>query len=108
MRYFGMGCEASEEEAKRLIDRALEKGVLDMMAREAIHSDPYMQLRLGWLYDMGWGVEQSCFRALAWYSGARMMGLGAAEEFIRKLTARLEGMHTEGTKGLEIADTPSD
>ena len=109
MRYFGIGCEASADEAKRIIDRALDKGALDMMAREAMHSDPYMQLRLGWLYDIGWGVEQSCFKALAWYSGARMMGLSAAEEFIRKLTVRLESMGAEEVlKRSEIADTTSD
>jgi TPR repeat protein len=99
MRYFGLGCDESQAEGKRLIDRALDRGAYDIINREAKISNPYSQLRLGWLYDMGWGVEQSCFRALAWYSGARFMGLKGAERFIDSLCVRMEAEANAGNVG---------
>ena len=49
-----------------------------------------MRLRLGLLYEMGWGVEQSVFKALVWYTGAKIMGLKKANEMVEMLKYRYD------------------
>ena len=68
---------------------AVRKGVMNEMLREAIRSDPYSQLRIGWLYDLGWGVEQSAYKAIAWYTGAKVMGLKTADRLLDSLGQRM-------------------
>ena len=89
--YFGYGCAASEKEAERLIMRSIEDGALIILEREARNGNPYLQLRLGFLYEMGWGVEQSVFRALVWYTGAKILGLKKADEMVARMEVHLRG-----------------
>ena len=91
MNYFGIGCGVSEKEAKRLILNALDRGALELIRNEAARPDAIAQVRLGWLYDIGWGVEQSDYVALAWYSGARVLGYPNADRFIEVLNERIMG-----------------
>ena len=88
MTYFGLGCRQSETESKRLVEIAVRKGVMETITFEAVHANPYSQLRIGWLYDLGWGVEQSTYKAIAWYTGAKIMGLSAADRFIEDIERR--------------------
>ena len=37
---------------------------------------------------MGWDVEQSMFKALGWYTGAKIMGLKKADEMVRVMESR--------------------
>ena len=89
MTYFGHGCAQSEKESKRIVEIAVAKGVMDSMTREAMQGNPYSQLRIGWLYDLGWGVEQCTYKAIAWYTGARVLGLDVANRFIENLGRRI-------------------
>ena len=98
MTYFGLGCRQSEKEARRIVDIAMRKGAFDILEREGIRSNPYSQLRMGWLYDLGWGVEKSAYKAIAWYTGARIMGITEAGTFIEDL-GRRNGISPEGCTG---------
>ena len=100
MTYFGLGCRQSETESKRLIEIAVRKGVMETIMFEGVHANPYSQLRIGWLYDLGWGVEQSTYKAIAWYTGAKIMGLSAADRFIEDIESRC-GPATEGNAGTD-------
>ena len=89
MSYFGYGCERSEKEAERLIRKSIDDGALMMLEKQAKIGNAYSQLRLGLLYEMGWGVEQSVFKALVWYTGAKIMGLKKADKMVRKMESQL-------------------
>ena len=88
MSYFGYGCERSEKEAERLIRKSLD-GALMMLDNQARIGNAYSQLRLGLLYDIGWGVEQSVFKALVWYTGAKIMGLKIADKMVEGMESRI-------------------
>ena len=90
MSYFGYGCERSDKEAERLIRRSIEDGALMRLENQAMIGNAYSQLRLGFLYDMGWGVEQSVFKALVWYTGAKIMGLKKADKMIKRIKTHLK------------------
>ena len=89
MSYFGYGCAKSEKEAERLIMRSIDDGALKKLERQAKIGNAYSQLRIGFLYDMGWGVEQSVFKALVWYTGAKIMGLKIADDMVERMETRI-------------------
>lgn len=85
MTYFGLGCRRSVSEARRLVETAVDRGILNTLTGESVTGNPYSQLRLGWLYDLGWGVEHSPYKAITWYTGAKIMGLMMADALIARV-----------------------
>jgi TPR repeat protein len=49
MTYFGLGCRRSVSEARRLVETAVDRGILNTLTGESVTGNPYSQLRLGWL-----------------------------------------------------------
>ena len=64
---------------------AVDRGILNTLTGESVTGNPYSQLRLGWLYDLGWGVEHSPYKAITWYTGAKIMGLRMADALIARV-----------------------
>lgn len=71
--------EADFETAVKLAEQGKYQEAASRLRLLAQQGHPGAQYNLGFLYDMGWGVEQDFFAAFNWYSQAADRGLAQAQ-----------------------------
>jgi len=60
--------------------------VVDWLHLDSTRRKAGAQARLGWLYEMGFGVEQSRSTAMHWYKHAAQQGEGQARDAVERLS----------------------